>query len=580
MGRHLCARRLAHAVILAGAASCAAQRGSSATPDIALDQVGYAVTADKVALITRPASAFTVRRVGDDATVLTGVLGAATTCALSGDSVQRADFTALREPGSYYVDVPGVGRSWPFTVADDPHGRAYDLAMRGFYGLRCGTAVDLAPAFPGYAHAACHRTSAFHPSAGASAVPAPSGGWHDAGDYGRYLPTTAVSVATLLLAWDLFADRLAPRQLDQTQGGGGTPTLLDEARWGLTWMLAMQDADGGVWHKQTSDLFPGFVMPERDPLPVRVIGVSAPPYKSSCATAALAAVGAMAARVYASSAPELASRSLDSARRAWAWVENHPAVYFANPPGVVTGEYGDRDCSDERLWAAVELWRATDDTTFHRYFLDRYTQYLGALDAPPAEAWREVAQLALWSYALTAPPATDAGAMTAIRARVLAAGQAFAGRAAASPYRVSLTAGDFVWGSNAVAANYAMAMLIADHLSPAPALRAAALDHVHYLLGRNTFSLSFVTQVGAHALRHPHHRPSGADQNPEPWPGLLAGGPNAARQDPVLAALSPRPAARTYVDDEGSFAGNEVAINWQAMWVFALAGQLSRPETP
>lgn len=570
MGRVPGTRGLAPAVVLAGALSCAAQQGSSATPSIAVDQVGYTVTADKVAVVTRPASAFTVRRAGDDAAVLTGALGAGATCPLSGDRVQGADFTPLREPGSYYLDVPGVGRSWPFTVGGDPLARAYDLAMRGFHGLRCGTAVDLAPASPGYSHAACHRTSGFHPSAGASAVPPPTGGWHDAGDYGRYLPTTAISVATLLLAWDLFADRLAPRQLG--------PGLLDEARWGLTWMLAMQDADGGVWHKQTSDGFPGFVMPERDPFSVRVIGVGAPPFKSSCATAALAAVAALAARVDGASAGSIDSRSLDAARRAWTWVETHPEVYFANPPGVTTGEYGDHDCGDERLWAAVELWRTTGEAAFQRYFLDHYTPYMGALDAPPAEAWREVAQLALWSYALSPPSASDAGTITAVRARVAGAGKTFAARAAASPYRVSMTAGDFVWGSNAVAANYAMAMLVADHLSPDPALRAGALDHVHYLLGRNTFSLSFVTQLGAHAVRHPHHRPSGADQNPEPWPGLLAGGPNAARQDPVLAALSPRPPARTYADDEGSFAGNEVAINWQAMWVFALAGQLSRPE--
>jgi endoglucanase len=95
------------------------------------------------------------------------------------------------------------------------------------------------------------------------------------------------------------------------------------------------------------------------------------------------------------------------------------------------------------------------------------------------------------------------------------------------------------------------------------------------LLGRNTFSLSWVTQLGEHPYRHPHHRPSGADKNEEPWPGLLSGGPNAGRQDAVLARLPKQlPPAKVYADDQGSYASNEIAINWQAALVFLLAGTL------
>ena len=96
----------------------------------------------------------------------------------------------------------------------------------------------------------------------------------------------------------------------------------------------------------------------------------------------------------------------------------------------------------------------------------------------------------------------------------------------------------------------------------------------HYLLGRNTFSLSWVTGLGAHAMRHPHHRPSGADQNAEPWPGLLAGGPNAQRQDPAMSRLPDLPPAKMYLDDQDSYATNEIAINWNAPLVFLLAGAL------
>jgi endoglucanase len=130
-------------------------------------------------------------------------------------------------------------------------------------------------------------------------------------------------------------------------------------------------------------------------------------------------------------------------------------------------------------------------------------------------------------------------------------------------------------------ANYGLQLLVANALAPDRRYVEAALDDLHYLLGRNTFSLSWVTRVGENPFRHPHHRPSGADDRPEPWPGLLAGGPNGARQDPVLKRLPLLPPAKTYVDEEPSYATNEVAINWNAPLLFLLAGvQAEDPERP
>jgi endoglucanase len=117
-----------------------------------------------------------------------------------------------------------------------------------------------------------------------------------------------------------------------------------------------------------------------------------------------------------------------------------------------------------------------------------------------------------------------------------------------------------------------VALLVANVLHPDPRYVEAALGNLHYLLGRNSFSLSWLSQVGDHPYRHPHHRPSGSDQNPEPWPGLLVGGPNRNRQDAVLKALPELPPAKLYVDDQDSYSSNEVAINWNASLVFLLAG--------
>ena len=548
-------------------------RKENQSASIKLDQVGYPTDAVKIALVSAPAQTFQVKRRTDNVVMLEGNLSARVTDANSGDQVQVADFSALRTSGTYYLEVPGVGRSWTFSVGPEIFSRVYYLAMRAFYGQRCGTAVNLGPEFPEYTHAPCHLEGSFHPSSGKQGRRDNVGGWHDAGDYGRYMVNSGIATGTLLWAFEMFGSKLKNIKLNIPESGNGTPDLLNEVRWNLKWMLDMQDDDGGAWHKQTSEHFCNFVMPEDDHLPSEVIGTGKPPYKSTCATADLAAVAAIAARVYQPFDKDFAARNLRAARAAWAWTERYPDVTFRNPPGIFTGEYGDSDCADERLWAAAELWRTTGEAQYNRYFVDHYAKYQPTLGALDAESWRGVAPMGLWAYALAARPDADSRALADVRVAALAAAQQTVERTRRNPYRVSLGAEDFRWGSNGLAANYGMQLLVANALAPDPACLRTALDNLHYLLGRNTFSISWLTHVGEHPFRRPHHRPSGADHNPEPWPGLLSGGPNAGRQDPVLRLLpADLPPAKVYSDDQRSYASNEVCINWQAMLVFLLAG--------
>ncbi|HUP50181.1 MAG TPA: glycoside hydrolase family 9 protein [Thermoanaerobaculia bacterium] len=411
--------------------------------------------------------------------------------------------------------------------------------VRAYHGQRCGTAVDLGG---GYRYEACHLRGGFHPSSGRSEGDAPAGGWHDAGDYGRYVVNSGITVGTLLWAWELF-----PRQFEDID-------LLGEVRWNLEWMLAMQDDDGGVWHKQTPKEFPPFVMPHEDESISYVIG------KGSCATANLAAVAAIAARVYAPHDEAFAQRNRDAAARAWLWLEKHPNVRFRNPPDVSTGEYGDKDCSDERLWVAAEVWRSTSDARAGDYLRRNIRK---AATGPAS--WSQTGPLALWSHALSGDPEA--------RRRTIAAADRVVERAGKNPWRIPMTTRDYVWGSNAVAANYGMQLLVANELRPDPRYVETSRHILRYLLGNNPFSISWVTGFGARSVQHPHHRPSGSDAIDAPWPGLLAGGPNRNRQDPVLKKL-PRttPPMLMYADDQESYAGNEVAINWNAPLVFLVAG--------
>ncbi len=260
------------------------------TAEIKVDQAGYLPHSPKLAMVVSHtlAKEFSVHRAGNDGVAFRGKLAEPASDPDSGDIVQQADFSKLEKPGKYYMDVPGVGRSWDFAVGPDVFSRGFYLAMRAYYGQRCGTAVDLGPEFPGYKHAACHLEGAYHTSSGKTGPHVSAKGWHDAGDYGRYLVNSGISTGTLLWTWEIFGDRLKQVTLNIPESGNGTPDILNEIRWNLDWMLSMQDDDGGVWHKQTSEHFCDFIVPEKDTLISYVIGTGSEPlYKSSLAPLAI-----------------------------------------------------------------------------------------------------------------------------------------------------------------------------------------------------------------------------------------------------------------------------------------------------
>ena len=535
-------------------------------PAFALNQAGYLPNNRKIATVPaqQAASAFELRDARAGQVLFRGTVGPAMHDVCSGDHVAAADFSSFQTTGLYRL-ATASGASGLFAIGADAYREPLRLAMRAYYGQRCGCAVDLGG---GYRHPACHLAGAYHATSGRSGAVANHGGWHDAGDYGRYAVNSGITVGTLLWAWELYPQTLRGLDLGIPESGGKIPDYLAEVRWNLEWMLSLQDGDGGVWHKQTSEKFCAFIMPQDDTLVSYVIGTGRSPYKSTCATADLAAVGAIAARCYGEYDAEFAQRCLTAARSAWTWAMAHPDVMFEeNPPGIGTGAYSDRDGRDEILWASAELWRTTGDAPYRDAFLTGAT-------ALPVEtyvwtpSWPQVAALGYWTAAMSGRPGSEA-----MRARVIARTaqdtEYLVKRTQESGYGQTLGPPDYIWGSNGMAANQSLLLMVGDHFQHNAEAREAALGNLHYILGRNCFGVSWVTQVGYHAFQHPHHRPSAADGIAAPWPGLMSGGPNASNRIDIVPRQAPM---RMWADVQAAYWMNEIAINWNAPLVFLLAG--------
>ena len=536
---------------------------------IRVNQIGYLPHRPKVASVSVPAQSFRVRSLATNAVVLQAGLCAPHADPASGDTIRQADFSAVRTPGTYRIELNTGAQGDPFRVGSDVYADALRLTMRSFYGQRCGCEVHLDPQ---HSHPNCHIESAFHPSSGKSGVATNYGGWHDAGDYGRYIVNSGITTATLLWAWEMFP-ALNNLSLQIPESGESIPDFLAEIQWNLKWMMSLQDEDGGVWHKQTRNDFCGFILPQDEKGPNYIIGTGSEPFKGTAATADFAAVMAIAARCYRSAAPRFASSCLQAARKAWEWAQAHPTVTFTNPADIHTAEYGDSNCNDEILWATAELWRTTGEETYHRAFLSMLPPSLNDLTIEiPAATF--VSALGYWTY-LLAQSAGSEEAKTAIRQATLKKAEQLARQSAENGYGHSLAIEDYRGQSNATAAYHALLFLVADRFHPDASRVNCALDNIHYLLGRNCLGISWVTQLGARYVLQPHHRPSAATRNMAPWPGLLVGGPNASPSDPVSMALGKRPPMRMYVDDHLAYSCNEPTINCNAPLVFALAATLS-----
>jgi len=538
---------------------------------VKVNQVGFNDKGKKTVITSGKSAYFFVKDSGGKK-VFSSDFGQPIKDSLSGDTVKSGDFSALQVPGRYFIETEKDGNSEPFEINESVYENAFKAAFHSFYHQRCGMEVnDGTP----YSHKACHMEDAeMHYTTGKEADDFDArGGWHDAGDYGKYSVNSGISTGTLLLMFERFGNRMETVKtgLPEAAQIKGLPEVLNEAKWNLDWMLKMQDKnDGGVYHKATPYMFPPMdIMPEDDKSIYFIYE------KTSTATANLAAVAAIASRVYAKYDPEYAKKCLSAALKAWDYLEANPGMIpaggYKNPSDTKTGQYGDNEDRDERLWAAAELFMATSEKKYAEYFDNNFK----ALGEPfsAASSWRDVKEMAMITVLVNG--AKSLAAYEEVKNSLKKHADTLLRRIEDNGYRSVMLEEDYKWGSNSVALNYGINLIAARDVFNDTKYKDAASEILDYIFGRNPFALSYVTGIGSVSVKNIHHRPSAADKNQEPWPGLLSGGPNKGKQDPELRNLSfDTPPARCYVDKEGSYAGNEIAINWNAPLCYVLAAFL------
>src|SRR5260221_3745194 len=558
------------------------------SPSIVLNQVGFYTRAPKLAVVILPVSAdsfYIIARPAGD-TAFSGRLGLSTPSANSNLSVRLADFSHLNKEGSYTLVVPGLPHSLPFIVGKKVVEPVVAAALKGYYYQRASMALEAVNAGH-WSRAAGHpdRVVFVHPSAASAGRPAGTvisspGGWYDAGDYNKYVVNSGITMGTLFDAYEDFTgyfDTLhtnIPPVEGAVQGPGagrGLPDILNEALYNLRWMLTMQDpGDSGVYHKCTNAVFDGMVKPGVTRAPRYVV------QKSTAATLDFAAVMAQAARIFKKFPevlPGLSDSCLRAARGAWGWAIQHPAMIYDQDsmnklyqPAITTGAYGDKVFDDERFWAAAELFITTREERYEGEVQRELGQGVALRLSVPS--WANVAMMGTYGllrYCDSIAPALRP-AMAVLQGNLLKLSDSLVKRLSAFHTVMGGRKTDFIWGSNAVAANQGMLLIKTWLLKRDKRYLNAALDNLDYILGRNATGYCFVTGLGGFSPLHPHHRPSISDGIVAPVPGLLAGGPNPGRQDHQVYPFAD--AELAYIDKDQAYASNEIAINWNAPLVY------------
>ncbi|MGQ4340394.1 glycoside hydrolase family 9 protein [[Kitasatospora] papulosa] len=507
--------------------------------------------------------------------------------------VHTFDFGDLTTAGDgYTVEVDGE-TSEPFSIRGNLYDGLRSDALAYFYHNRSGTPIEADLVGEKYARPAGHVGVA--PNKGDTDVPCQpgvcdyrldvSGGWYDAGDHGKYVVNGGISVAQLMSTYERTltapnaeSAELGDGKLRVPERDNGVPDILDEARWEMDFLIKMQVPAGeplaGMAHHKMHDAqWTGLPMkPHLDPQQRELH----PP--STAATLNLAASAAQCARLYAPFDAAFASRCLRAAETAWAAAKQHPDVLADPNDGTGGGAYSDNDVSDEFYWAAAELFTTTGKDTYRQAVLSSplHGDTDAAFPAGGGISWGYTAGLGVLTLA-TVPNSLTQAQLGEVRAVVTTGADRYAAQSRAQAYGLPYAPEDedYVWGSNSQVLNNMIVLATAHDLTGEAAYQDAVLSGADYLLGRNPLNQSYVTGYGERDSRNQHHR-FWAHQNdsalPNPAPGSIAGGPNLtaiASGDPVAAQkLSGCAPAMCYIDDIGSWATNEITVNWNAPLAF------------
>ncbi|NLT51659.1 MAG: cellulase [Ignavibacteria bacterium] len=544
--------------------------------NIRVNQIGYFTNSVKTAIcVTDKPGIFHIKAKDSSTILYSGKYSDPEEWIYSKENAAVIDFSDFKSEGEFVIEIPGFGVSNPFCIGKNIFSDVFKASLKSYYFQRMSTPIE--EKYAGKWHRAeGHPDTVVYVHKSAASVKKPEGtvisapkGWYDAGDYNKYIVNSGISCYTLLAAYEHYPEIFNTLEINIPESGNGIPDILNELKYNIDWMLEMQDPDdGGVYHKLTNASFDGVIMPDEAVQPRYVV------QKTTAAALNFAAVAAQASRIYKKFLPSFSEKCLQAAKSAYNWAIRNPQILYNQKrmndlydPDINTGGYEDENVEDEFIWAEAELYISSEDEI---YLQKRNWKKIKEADTP---SWNNVYFLTAYSLLKHNAQFSNPSDTEILKTALLSKADKLRNEYLNSPYKVTMgeTAGDFTWGSNGVAANQGMLLLIAYSITKDSGYLTAAAGSLDYICGKNATGYCFITGFGTKSPMHIHHRQSEADSIAEPLPGFLAGGPQNLIPDQTESYVGKEPATK-YLDVFPAYSTNEIAINWNAPLVFLFAG--------
>jgi endoglucanase len=430
------------------------------------------------------------------------------------DRYAELDFTGLNKKGRYALKM-GDSRSLPFAIDDLVLASLPGQLLEFMRQQQCG--------YNPWLRTKCHQLdgrTAYGPLPPGTPVDA-RGGWHDAADLLKYQLTSGNATAQMLLAYAL-SRQIGPegaQLLDQADASGdpmpnGVPDLLDEARWGLDWLLKLHPAPELLYHQVADDRdHIGFRLPQNEiadygwgkggsrvvyfadgrPQGLREFKSESTGLANLAGRYAAAMALAYQTWKYDPANRAFAERCLKAGKEVFDLGRNHEGSQQGNSYREPY-RYEETTWPDDMEWGAAELFRATGE----RAYLDharRYAQIAGSESWMGREQARHyqfypfmnIGHFRLYDLVDAEFQKVVAGYYRDGIEKCVRAGRA-------NPYRVGVP---FIWCSNNLVVALVTQCDFYERMTGDKRFRDFAARNRDWLLGRNPWGYTMFTEIGS-----------------------------------------------------------------------------------
>ena len=422
-------------------------------------------------------------------------------------STCRLNFSEFNQTGTFYLKAGGVS-SPTFKIGSDVYAGAADFLLQYMRQQRCG--------FNPFLNDSCHTQDGFTiygPMPDGTPIDA-VGGWHDAADYLQYVATSANATFNLFVAYRDFPQSFADRfDASGRPGANGLADVIDEANWGLQWLLKLHPGDDWLFNQVADDRdHAGFRLPNADSVSYGQ-GLARPVYFCSgepqglfsyksrangvASTAGkFASTFAMAAQMYRELDTGYATELAHKARSAYRLGQAQPGA-CQTAPCRAPYFYEEDNWADDMELAAAEIYALTGKDEFLKQAIawsamEPVTPWMGA-DSARHYQWYPFINFGHYELARLAPEKEKESLIAGYRDGI----ERVAGRGKDNPFLMGVP---FIWCSNNLVATFATQCLLYRTLSGDSTyleLEAAMRD---WLFGCNPWGMSMVIGLPAEGV--------------------------------------------------------------------------------